>query len=114
MTLDRSRIEQFLANMRENVAHLREIAAQGPEAFRSDFRNHHAAMRLLQICIEDMINIAGHIIARRSYRAPKDFVDTFQVLAEQHLVSVEEARRYAKMARFRNRLVHVYWSIDLD
>ena len=114
MTLDHSRIQQFLTNMRGNLVHLREIQAFGVESFRSDFRNHHAAMRLLQVCIEDMINIANHIIARRSYRAPRDFSDVFRVLAEQSLISEEDADRYAKMVRFRNRLVHVYWDIDLD
>ncbi len=113
MTLDRSRVEQFLSNLRANVAHLREIAAQGPEAFREDFRNHQSALRLLQISIEDMINVAGHVIARRSYRAPRDFADAFSVLAEQGIVSAAEADRYARMARFRNRIVHVYWDLDL-
>jgi hypothetical protein len=49
VTVDRSRLEQFLTNMRDNVARLREIGAGGRDAFRNDFRNHHAALRLLQI-----------------------------------------------------------------
>ena len=114
MTLDQSRVRQFLAGMRDRVARLREIATEGPDAFRDDFRSHHAAMRLLQISIEDMINIGSHIIARRSYRAPKDFADVFRVLNEEGIISSDAAGRYARMARFRNRLVHVYWDVDLD
>lgn len=114
MTLDHSRVQQFLTNMRDSLGHLREIQAFGVEAFRSDFRNHQSAMRLLQVCIEDMINIANHLIARRSYRAPRDFSDVFRVLAEQCLISETDSACYARMARFRNRLVHVYWDIDLN
>ncbi len=114
MTIDRERIQRFLTSMRDHVAQLREIAGQGSEAFRNDFRNHQAAMRLLQICIEDMINVGGHIIARKSYGLPKDFADVFRILAERGIISADEEGRYARMARFRNRLVHVYWDIDLD
>jgi uncharacterized protein YutE (UPF0331/DUF86 family) len=103
-----------LTNVRSHLALLREIRALGAESFRNDFRNHHAAMRLLQIGIEDMINVANHIIARRSYRAPSDFADAFRVLAEEKLISEADSGRYAGMARFRNRLVHVYWDVDLD
>ena len=46
-------------------------------------------------------------------RAPEDYADTFQVLAEAGIVDAEFAVELKKMARFRNRLVHLYWGVDV-
>jgi len=47
------------------------------------------------VSIEAAIDICNHIISKNGYR---DFVE----------------ERLVKMARFRNRLVHQYWKIDLE
>ena len=75
MTIDRERIQRFLASLRGNLQKLREIAGEGQEAFERDYRSHHAAMRLLQISIEDMVDIGNHVISRKMYRKPKDLVE---------------------------------------
>lgn len=55
---------------------------------------------------------SNHIIAPENYRFPKDNADSFVVLVERGLVDAELQERLRTMARFRNRLVHLYWDID--
>jgi len=59
-----------------------------------------------------MIDICNHIIAKNGYRVPEDYADTFRVLAERGAFAQEYANTLIQMARFRNRLVHIYWDID--
>lgn len=59
-----------------------------------------------------MIDLCNHIIAKNSYRAPEDYADTFRVLAGRGAFDEEYTNTLIQMARFRNRLVHIYWEVD--
>ena len=64
------------------------------------------------IAIEAAIDMGNHIISQNGFRAPEDYADTFSVLGEYGVVSDEFAKELRKMARFRDRLVHIYWEVD--
>jgi uncharacterized protein YutE (UPF0331/DUF86 family) len=66
----------------------------------------------LQVSIECCLDVANHVIASERYRAPKDYSDTFAVLEEEGIISADLAGRLRQMAKFRNRLVHLYGEID--
>ena len=53
-----------------------------------------------------------HVISRNGYRVPEDYADTFSVMGEQGAFDKELTKDLANMARFRNRLVHLYWEVD--
>ena len=46
------------------------------------------------------------------YRVPEDYGDTFRVMCEEGAFDTEFSKELVKMAKFRNRLVHLYWEID--
>jgi uncharacterized protein YutE (UPF0331/DUF86 family) len=56
--------------------------------------------------------MCNHIISRNGYRVPEDYGDTFKVMAEQGAFDQSFSEELVKMAKFRNRLVHLYWEID--
>jgi uncharacterized protein YutE (UPF0331/DUF86 family) len=58
------------------------------------------------------LDVANHIIASENFRAPQDYADAFKVLEENGLVDPEEGIKLRQMAKFRNRLVHLYGEID--
>ena len=64
------------------------------------------------IAIEAAIDIANHIISKNRLRSPEDYGDTFKVLNEGGILDEEFATKLVSMARFRNRLVHLYWDVD--
>ena len=64
------------------------------------------------VAIESAIDICNHIISQNSYRLPENFGDTFQVLFEQGAFDGEFIKNLKAMAKFRNRLVHIYWEVD--
>ena len=71
-----------------------------------------SAKYYLQVSIECCLDIANHIIAAEGFRAPKDYADSFKVLEEQGLLDEKLGMRLRQMAKFRNRLVHLYGEID--
>lgn len=71
-----------------------------------------SAKYYLQVSIECCLDIANHIIAAERYRAPKDYADSFGILEEQGIVGPDFSLKLRQMAKFRNRLVHLYGEID--
>ncbi len=71
-----------------------------------------SAKYYLQVSIECCLDVANHIIASEHLRAPEDYADTFKVLEENGIVEQEEGIKLRQMAKFRNRLVHLYGDID--
>ena len=66
----------------------------------------------LQVSIECCLDIANHIIAAEGFRAPRDYADSFKVLEEHNVVDEDLGMKLREMAKFRNRLVHLYGDID--
>ena len=66
----------------------------------------------LQISVESCLDVANHVISAEKFRAPKDYADSFTVLQEESVISPALSTRLRQMAKFRNRLVHLYGEID--
>lgn len=71
-----------------------------------------SAKYYLQVSIECCLDIANHIIAAEGFRAPKDYADSFKVLEEHGVFDEHLGMKLRQMAKFRNRLVHLYGEID--
>jgi uncharacterized protein YutE (UPF0331/DUF86 family) len=71
-----------------------------------------SAKYYLQVSIECCLNVANHIIASEKLRAPRDYSDSFMVIQEEKLISSGLGNRLRQMAKFRNRLVHLYGEIE--
>ena len=53
-----------------------------------------------------------HVSARRLRKTPEDYAGCFAVLGEAGILAPDLMERLQRMARFRNLLVHVYWTVD--
>jgi uncharacterized protein YutE (UPF0331/DUF86 family) len=56
--------------------------------------------------------MCNHVIARNGFRAPEDYGDTFRVMSEEGALKPEFSDELVNMAKFRNRLVHLYWEVE--
>lgn len=43
---------------------------------------------------------------------PEDYAECFKSLGDAQIIDPALAARLSQMARFKNRLVHIYWDID--
>ena len=107
-------IENRIRKLQEYLEKLAQLQKVEKKEFLADFRNSDSAKYLLQVSIECCLDIANHIIASEKFRSPGDYADSFRVLHEQKIVPDSLIERLVEMAKFRNRIVHVYWEIDED
>jgi uncharacterized protein YutE (UPF0331/DUF86 family) len=106
------KIAQKFLQVDEYLGLLRTISKTALEAFLEDKIMIGSAKYYLQISIECCLDVANHIIASEHLRAPRDYADSFMVIEEEGLVPPELGQRLRQMAKFRNRLVHLYGEID--
>jgi uncharacterized protein YutE (UPF0331/DUF86 family) len=106
------KITYKLSQLDEFLSILKKMENSPVEAFLKDKIQIGAAKYYLQVSIACCLDIANHIIASESYRAPNDYADTFKVLEENSIITPEFSQRLRQMAKFRNRLVHLYGDIE--
>jgi len=96
----------------EYIGLLQIISRTPKETFLKDKILIGSAKYYLQVSIECCLDVANHIIASEKFRAPRDYADSFLVIQEEGLISSELGDKLRQMAKFRNRLVHLYGEID--
>lgn len=106
------KIAKMVSEMRKAVARLQYHKTLDKETFLSDPDKISSAKYNFVVAIESAIDTCNHVISQNSYRVPDDYADTFQVLAEQGAFEKDFINNLKEMARFRNRLIHLYMEID--
>jgi uncharacterized protein YutE (UPF0331/DUF86 family) len=106
------KVARLISEMRKAINRLKALKVLGKELFLSDPDKIGSAKYYFIVAIESAIDICNHIISQNGYRAPEDYADTFQVLEEHGAFSKEFVKDLKRMARFRNRLIHLYWEVD--
>lgn len=112
--VNKSKLDQKLTLLRGYLRVLEGLGEEPREAFLSNPDKIGNAKYHFVIAIECCIDIANHIISSEGFRFPEDNADTFSVLTEEGILKPEWEDSLRAMARFRNRLVHIYWDIDSE
>ena len=110
--VDKARLDQMLSNARRYLAVLEDIARIPSNQFLADSHIIGDAKYHFVIAIECCIDVANHVIASEDLRFPKDNAESFAVLCDSGILTEDLREPLRSMARFRNRLVHVYWDIE--
>jgi len=106
------KIIQKFQQLDEFLGLLRKISKTPIELFLKDKLMIGSAKYYLQVSIECCLDVTNHIIASEHFRAPKDYADSFMIIEEEGIISGDQGQRLRQMAKFRNRLVHLYGEID--
>ncbi len=106
------KIVRLVSEMRKAISYLASLRDVEEEAFLNDPDKVGSAKYHFIVAIEAAIDICNHIISQNGYRVPEDYADTFEVLAEQGAFEKSFTSSLKEMARFRNRLTHLYWEVD--
>ncbi len=109
---DSDRMMKLVSHMREAVRELKRLKECEKKSFLNDPDKIGSTKYHFIIAIEAAIDMCNHLISRNGYRAPEDYSDAFVVLGENGAFEKSFIESLKEMARFRNRLVHIYWEID--
>jgi uncharacterized protein YutE (UPF0331/DUF86 family) len=109
---DKEKILKIVSELRKSVRRLQSLRNLSQDKFIKDPDKIGSAKYHFIVAIESSIDMCNHIISRNGYRVPEDYADTFRVMAEVGTITEDFSEELIKMAKFRNRLVHIYWEIN--
>jgi uncharacterized protein YutE (UPF0331/DUF86 family) len=105
-------MNKLLSEFRKALGRLHELKQLPKSDFLQTVDKIDSAKYNLILVIEAAIDICNHLVSQNAFRAPDDYADCFEVLAEKKIIPGELLPRLQNMVRFRNRLVHIYWDVD--
>ena len=108
---DRDIVLRLVSELRRSIERLEHLSRLGEPDFLKDADKIGSAKYNFIVAIESCIDLCNHVISRNRLRAPEDYGDTFRVLAESNMLPASFADELVAMAKFRNRLVHLYWEV---
>jgi uncharacterized protein YutE (UPF0331/DUF86 family) len=106
------KVRKITSEILTSLERLEELKGLPEGVFLSDPHKIGSAKYSFVVAIEGIIDLCNHIIAKNGFRTPEDYADTFRVMAERGAFNEEFTNILIQMARFRNRLVHIYWEVD--
>jgi len=109
---DRTVVSSKLRFLREYLEDLKEYEDISLETYQTSKKDQRFVERTLHLACECCLDLAAHLISRRGFREPRNNKDLFTVLYENQVIGEETHQSMAKMAKFRNIVVHDYARID--
>src|SRR6266508_2660738 len=113
MVADLDVVRDREARIRTYVSDLRGLALITEESFVQNRERQYAVLHALQLAIEASVDIATHICAADDLGIPTSYAEAFDLLEGRSILDPALADDMRAMARFRNRIVPFYGTVDL-
>ena len=113
MVAERELVRDRLDRIRYYVADLRVWAGDSRDVFMASRERQYAVLHALQLAIEACIEVGTHICAADALGTPASYAETFDRLEQAGVLDEALAGDMRAMACFRNRIVHLYWDVDM-
>ncbi|ODS32776.1 MAG: hypothetical protein SCARUB_02096 [Candidatus Scalindua rubra] len=112
MGVDKEKIAKKISDIQSAINSLDKYACNEESKFLNDDEKVAAGKYYLITMIEGCISLCTHISAKELHKVPDAYTTCFKILADNNILSEVLANSLAKMAGFRNLLIHRYWEID--
>lgn len=113
MVADTEIVRDREARIRDYVRDLHTFVQITEEQFLLNRERQYAVLHARQLAIEASVDIATHICAADNLGVPASYPEAFDLIERGGVLDRALAEDLRAMARFRNRIVHFYGSIDL-
>ena len=110
--VDKELVSRKLSKLSAYISELKKADDITWEKYTTDTRSKAFIERYLHLSIEEVFDIANHIISFHDYREPDSYRDLLLILAEQNIIPSKDLKTFQNMASFRNMLVHHYDKVD--
>jgi len=111
--LDAAVVRRHLMALDQALQTLRKHQGRPLDALQSDREERWVVERGLQLCTQNVLDIATHVSASAGRDVP-DYATAIDQLADLGVLPGEFAARIRPVAGFRNVIVHGYLDVDLE
>jgi len=112
--MDKQIVEQKLESLRRCIERIQGKQPVSANDLETDIDKQDIISLNLSRAVQLTVDIGVHIISGLSSQVPDTMGQTFEVLADKHVIPKELATRLKKSVGFRNIAVHNYDAINWD
>ena len=98
---------------RERIDRLSAAIPAQAEAVATDERLEAFLSFHLFLLIQDVVDLAAHLVAERGLAVPASQRESFEALARAGVLTAKSAGAMARLASLRNRIAHSYGDLDV-
>lgn len=110
--VDEELLSRKVSRLKAYVEELRRAEDITWQKYSLDLRARAFVERYLHLAIEEVVDIANHLVSFHGWREPTGYRDIFLILVEHEVLPEDQLLKFQNMASFRNMLVHRYERID--
>lgn len=110
--MDRDIVQAKLESLRRCVERIADKTPSSADRLAHDPDLQDIIALNLQRAVQLCVDLAAHVIADTSSKAPSTMADNFAILQEANVITPALAERMMKTVGFRNIAVHSYQTID--
>lgn len=100
--------------IRRMVVSIRSLPLNSLDEFTADPHTPAAAESYLRRCLEALLDLGRHLLVKGFGRVPVEYKAIARDLGEAGVLELEEVRLLARMAGYRNRLIHFYHQVSVE
>jgi len=105
---------QLIKELERRVEKWKEDEKISYENFINNIEKQNAICYNMMISIQCLIDLGNIIIEKKGYEVASTYAEVFEILNRHKIIKKDLAKELSFLARFRNVLAHVYWSIDYE
>ena len=110
--VDKEVFSRKLSRLRSYLEELKNAEDIDWKKYQSDLRAKAFVERYLHLAVEEVMDIANHLVSFYKWREPTGYRDLFLILKEHGIINEEYLLTFQNMTSFRNMLVHRYETIN--
>lgn len=110
--VDKDIIQRKLSFIDLKLQNLEILKRMERQEFLASFQAIDAAKYNLQVCIEALIDVSNHVVARERWGIPSTSAEAVKLIIQHGVLAKEKELSLVQMVKFRNRIVHLYQEVD--
>lgn len=110
--VDKDIIQRKLAFIDLKLQNLEILKLMERQDFLASFQSVDAAKYNLQVCIEALIDVSNHVVARERWGIPSTSAEAVKLVIQHGVLTKDKELSLVQMVKFRNRIVHLYQEVD--
>lgn len=105
-------IENRISSVKKNLRYVERYKNYSQSELKNHIDLRGAFERYLYLVCQSTIDLAEAMIAYKKFRKPASMHDSFEILCEEDIISLELMENLIAMVRFRNVITHGYDKLD--
>jgi len=110
--VDKDIIQRKLSVMDSRLQNLETLKLLERQEFLASFQAVDAAKYNLQVCIEALIDVSNHVVARERWGIPSTSAEAVKLIVQHGVLGKDKESSLVQMVKFCNRIVHLYQDVD--